>query len=236
MTIPDQRTRDLVVRIAERRAIGWRVLLAAFAPPTPQAVVELCDGDTRAVIVHATAWLDSDRDRFDPDLALLDAYRSTACTRPVEAVADELTAEHTRLFADGVGLVALRESAYLPDGDPATAIQAFLDGQTLSPGRSNLEPDHLLVQLAGAAALAQRERDAWASGDFEQAKVLRAVQQEFLLAHMARFVPALCDRLTHAARLDLYRGWAGLLRSYLSIEAGVDYGRTVLSEKFTPRT
>ena len=62
-------------------------------------------------------------------------------------------------------------------------IQDFLDGQGLSPGRSNLEPDHLLAQLSAAADLARRERYAWAEGDFEQAKTLRAVQQEFLLAH-----------------------------------------------------
>lgn len=236
MITPDQRTRDLVARIAERRALGWGALRDAFAPPATQTVIALCEGDTHATIVHATAWLDSDRDRFDPDLALLDAYGRVASSRRLEDVVHELTAEYTRLFADGHGSVALRESAYQPDGDPATAIQGFLDGQGLSPGRSNLEPDHLHVQLSAAAELARRERDAWAEGDFEQAKVLRAAQQEFLLAHMARFVPALCDRLTRAARLDLYRGWAGLLRSYLSIEAGVDYGRTVLSERFTPRT
>ena len=236
MTTPDQRTRDLVARIAERRAVGWEVLLEAFAPPTTQTVVALCEGGTHATLVHAIAWLESDRDRFDPDLALLDTYARAASSGRVEDVVGELTVEHTRLFTSDHELVALRESAYLPEGDPATAIQGFLDGQGMSPGRSNLEPDHLLAQLSAAADLARRERDAWAGGDFEQAKVLRAVQQEFLLAHMAHFVPALCDRLTHAARLDLYRGWAGLLRSYLSIEAGVDYGRTVLSKKFTPRT
>ena len=236
MTTPDQRTRDLVARIAERRALGWGALRDAFAPPTTQTVIALCEGGTHATIVHATAWLESDRDRFDPDLALLDAYGRVASSRRLEDVVHELTAEYTRLFADGYGPVALRESAYQPDRDPAIAIQVFLDGQGLAASGPDVEPDHLLVQLAAAAALAQRERDAWAGGDFERAKVLRAEQQEFLLAHMAHFVPELCDRLTGAAQLDLYRGWAGLLRSYLSIEAGVDYGRTVLSEKFTPRT
>lgn len=236
MTTPDQRTLDLVARIAERRASGWQALLEAFAPPTTQSVVALCEGGTRNAIVHATSWLDSDRDRFDPDLALLGAYGGAASSRHVDDVVHELVAEHTRLFADERGPVPLRESAYLPDGEPATAMQTFLDGQGLTVSRPDVEPDHLLVQLTAAAGLAQRERDAWAVGDFEQAKVLRAVQQEFLLAHPARFVPALCDRLTVASQLDFYRGWAGLLRSYLSIEAGVDYGRTVLSETFQPRT
>ncbi len=56
-----------------------------------------------------------------------------------------------------------------------------------------------------------------------------------MLAHPARFVPTLCARLVAATRLDFYRAWAGLLRSYLSIEAGVDYGRTVLSQTFEPK-
>lgn len=235
MTTPDQRTRDLVARIAERRALGWRALLDAFAPPTTETVTALCEGGVHATIVHATAWLASDLDRFDPDLALLDGYGRSVCGRPVQDVSDELCAEHTRLFAAGAGLVALRESAYLPDGDPAAAMQAFLDEQELTASRPDAEPDHLLTQLTAAADLAQRERDAWAAGDVEQAKMLRAVQQEFLLAHPARFVPALCDELTAASRLDWHRGWAGLLRSWLSIEAGVDYGRTVLSETFQPK-
>ena len=236
MTIPDQRTRDLVARIAERRALGWGALLDAFVPPTTQTVTSLCEGGTHASLVHATAWLESERDRFDPDLALLDAYAREACSRRVDDVVDELSAEHTRLFVDDQGLVALRESAYLPGSDPATEIALFLDGQGLTASRPDVEHDHLLAQLAAAADLADRERECWASGDFEQAKVLRAVQREFLLAHPARFVPTLCDRLAGAARLNFYRSWAGLLRSYLSIEAGVDYGRTVLSETFQPRT
>lgn len=236
MTTPDQRTQDLVARIAERRALGWRALLDGFASPTNQTVTSLCEGGTSATIEHATAWLEGDRDRFDPDLALLDAYRREACSRSVDDVVDELSAEHTRLFVDDQGLVALRESAYLPGIDAATQIALFLDGQGLTASRTDVQPDHLLAQLAAAADLADRERDCWTIGDFERAKVLRAVQQEFLLAHPAKFVPALCDRLAGAARLDFYRGWAGMLRSYLSIEAGMDYGRTVLSETFQPKT
>lgn len=236
MTAPDQRALDIVERIAARRAVGWRALADAFSPPTPQGVIALRAGEARATIVRAIAWLDSDRDRFDPDLVLLDASGRAASTFELDDVVDQLTTEHTRLFADGTGLVALRESAYLPAGDPATAIRAILDAHQLTAGEPEVAPDHLRTQLAVAATLAERERDLWVTGDFAQAKALRVVQQEFLLAHPARFVPALCDRLARAARLDLYRGWAGVLRSYLSIEVGVDYGRTVPSERFQVTT
>lgn len=236
MTAPDQRALDVVGRIAARRAVGWRALADAFSPPTTQGVLALRAGEARATIVHATAWLDSDRDRFDPDLALLDASGRAASTLELNDVVDQLTTEHTRLFADGTGLVALLESAYLPAGEPATAIRAILDAHQLTVSESEVAPDHLRSQLAVAATLAERERDLWATGDFEQAKALRVVQQEFLIAHPARFVPALCDCLTRAARLDLYRGWAGVLRSYLSIEAGVDYGRTLPSQRFQATT
>ena len=236
MTTPDQRTRDLVARIAERRALGWAALLSALAPPTTQTVTSLCDGGTHATIVHATAWLESERDRFDPDLALLDAYGRGACSRPTQDVVAELSAEHTRLFGGHPELVGLSESTYCSGSDPATEITLFMNTQGLTASRPDVAPDHLLTELAVAADLADRERESWASGSFEQAKELRAVQAEFLLAHPARFVPALCDRLADTARLDFYRSWAGLLRSYLSVEAGVDYGRTVLSETFSPRT
>ena len=109
MTTPDQRTRDLVARIAERRALGRAALLDAFAPPTTRTVTSLREGGTHAKIVHAIAWLESERDRFDPDLALLDAYARGVCSHRVDDVVDELSAEHTRLFVDDQGLVALRE-------------------------------------------------------------------------------------------------------------------------------
>lgn len=184
------------------------MLQDAFGPPTSETVVGLCEGATHAAVVHATAWLTSDLDRFDPDLALLDTYGRGACPRPVEDVLDELTTEHVRLFAEKGGLL--------------------VDELAVPPGE-------LVAQLAAVSALVLREQQAWASGDFEQAKHLRASQQEFLLAHPARFVPTLCARLVAATRLDFYRAWAGLLRSYLSIEAGVDYGRTVLSQTFEPK-
>ena len=85
MTTPDQRTRDLVARIAERRALGWGALLNAFAPPTTETVTSLCEGGTHATIVHTTAWLESERDRFDPDLALLVANAREVCSRRVPA-------------------------------------------------------------------------------------------------------------------------------------------------------
>lgn len=208
MTTPDRRTRDLVCAIAERRALGWQALQEAFGPPTTQTVLGLCEGTTHAALVHATAWLASDLDRFDPDLALLDAYGRGACARTVEDVLDELTAEHARLFAEEGGLLADELAG---------------------------DPDRLVPQLAAMTVLVQREREAWADADVERAKQLRTAQREFLLAHPARFVPTLTALQADTTRLNFYRAFAGLLRSNLSIEAGVDYGRTVLSQTFEPK-
>lgn len=235
MTAPDQRALDVVGRIAARRALGWRALEDAFAPPKTATVIALCAGSTRATIVYATEWLDSDRERFAPGLDLLDAYSRAASALGLETAVVELRSEHTRLFAEGTGLVALRESAYLSGGAPGSAIEA-ISAHEPAMGIAGVGPDHLVAQLSASAALAERERDLWVAGDAERAKALRAMQREVLLAHQARFVPALCEAVTAAARLDLYRAWAGVLLGYLSIETGVDYGRTVLSRRFQPTT
>lgn len=195
MTEPDQRALDVIGGIAARRAAGWRALAAGFGPPTAETVIALRAGTPRATIVHATEWLDSDRERFTPGLDLLDACGRAASALTLDDAVGQLSTEHTRLFAD---------------------------------------PDHLLAQLAESAALAERERDLWLSGDAAQAKALRVVQREYLLAHQARSVPALCAAVTAAARLDLYRAWASVLLGYLSVEAGVDYARTELSTRFPP--
>ena len=236
MTAPDQRALDVVGRIAARRALGWRALAEAFGPPSTATVIALCAGSTRATIVYATEWLDSDRERFAPGLDLLDAYSRAASVLGLEAAVVELSSEHKRLFAEGTGLVALRESAYLSGGAPAPAIEAITEAHEPAMRTVGVGPDHLVAHLSASAALAERERGRWVAGDAERAKALRVLQRDVLLAHQARFVPALCDAVTAATRLDLYRAWAGVLLGYLSIETGVDYGRTVLSPRFQPAT
>lgn len=76
-------------------------------------------------------------------------------------------------------------------------------------------PDFIAVELDFMVFLCAREAEAWAAGDGESARRFLALQKEFLVEHLSRWVDGLCDEMLARTKLDFYAGVAELTRAFL---------------------
>lgn len=83
----------------------------------------------------------------------------------------------------------------------------------------NVPEDHAGIELEFMARLCQREADALEACDAAGVGATRRVQEEFLRAHLVRWMPEFCDDLEKRAKSGLYRGVAQTLRQLLEVEA-----------------
>ena len=235
---------ELVARAAGRRAAGWQVLALAFYEPTARWVEALRSGQVYRELAGATDWLDTDGERFLPHMAALDAAaRRAAAAEPADTL-EEVRAEHTRLFlGPRKALVSPYESVWC-DRDPDSGAPIVRGPSTVEVERMYAEhglgradahhdlPDHVATEMEFLHFLCREEAAAWSQGDGERAKELRQAESAFLERHLARFAPALCERVAAETTLDLYRALAGILTVFLSVEAGADYAGTVVRDVF----
>ena len=90
-----------------------------------------------------------------------------------------------------------------------------------------VEPLRLLLDQAG---LVEEEAQAWTRGESERAKKLRVEQNARLEAELVDSLPQWCVDLDARAGLMLYKLTPRLLTSYLAVESGRDFDRTVSFE------
>ena len=95
----------------------------------------------------------------------------------------------------------------------------FPDGQ--------VEPLPRLLEQAG---LVEEEAQAWARGESDRAKQLRVEQNTRLEAELVDTLPRWCVDLDARAGLMHYKLTPRLLTSYLAVESGRDFDRTVFFE------
>jgi TorA maturation chaperone TorD len=237
----ERRAWDLLGLAAERRALGWRRLAEAFYGPSAGFTKELLAEAVGQDLRLATSWLDSDRELFDAPLKALHRFTEAQAGTPPETVFTALAVEHARLF---VGPEQVPASPYEsvwcdvdPDsgrhvfGGPSTAAVSAVyseHGLVPDPGHHDL-PDHVATEMELCCYLCEREAQSWRDGVPEPAKALRAAEQDFVTAHLARFAPEICAAVQAAAPEGCYAAFAGYLLAYLTVESGTPYVEVVSS-------
>lgn len=185
--------------------------------------------------------------RTAPDAALVAALRAAAASRPdddplasffaelasVDPSDDEtlridLAADYNRLFLGmGPHPVAPYESVYTsPEGllmqDARDEVLAAYRSQGLdAPDGFNLPEDHLALECAFMAELAERTAAACERGEAEAADELVAFQRSFVEDNLAAWVPAFCADVEQQALTSFYRGLAGLTREQAEADRAV---------------
>jgi TorA maturation chaperone TorD len=91
-------------------------------------------------------------------------------------------------------------------------------GYTLDPSFIEL-PDHVAVELAFMALLAEEEAKAWEAQDTAAASAWLARERTFLDDHLSRWLPAFCDRLLASTETSFYRRLAVELREFVTLDA-----------------
>jgi len=140
----------------------------------------------------------------------------------------ELRADYTRLFlGPGKLLAPPWESAQL------TVERQLFQGHTLQvrqwyrrfgleAARLYTEPDdHLGLELAFLAHLAQRGLEALAQSDRPRLGETLTAQRDFVKAHPLRFVAQWGDQVEQHARTDFYRGVGQVIRGVLTEFASI---------------
>lgn len=181
--------------------------------------------------------------RTAPDAAFVAALRAASADRPAEdplapffaelASADEtlridLAADYNRLYLGmGPHPVPPYESVYTsPEGllmqDARDEVLAAYRSQGLdAPDDFNLPEDHLALECAFAAELAERTAAAFERGDREAVDGLVACQRAFVEEHLSAWVPAFADDAEKRARTSFYRGLAALAREQVEADRAV---------------
>jgi TorA maturation chaperone TorD len=146
-------------------------------------------------------------------LALLQQWTQASRSGQLHFLA--VAGDYTRLFVGPGKIVAPPwESAQIDDErltfqEETLAVRAWYRRYGVLPAQLHAEPDdHIGLELAFMAHLAQLALAAQAAGDTARLADLLAAERGFLRAHPLRWAPKWCGRVGEAARTDYYRGLA----------------------------
>jgi TorA maturation chaperone TorD len=183
----------------------------------------------------ATSWLDSNQELYEPSLVALHRYVERHAGRAFPEVLEELAVDHARLFVGPEKAPASPYESVWTDVDPmsrepifngpstATVTAAYrAQGLVESPEHRDL-PDHVATETEFLCYLCEREETAWRGGEADLAKELRAVQQQFITAHLGRFAREFCRAVDTAGHETCYAVFADFLLVHLTIESGSPY-------------
>lgn len=160
-----------------------------------------------------------------PDAELADRLRSGALVQVWRQGSDWLGADTHMLTAELMSLDVYARGAVRRDAaDDLTDLRTGYDA-LVAPSA------HLVAGLREVAAGCRAEAQAWADGDVEQAKSLRAAQQELILDRLATDLPELAGRLVREADANVWRLLGRLTLAIMSAETGRDYQRAVLGDR-----
>jgi TorA maturation chaperone TorD len=145
-----------------------------------------------------------------------------------ERQAQELAVEYTRLFHGPGPHIAPYESVFVHgEGEDkprlwgeATAKVAEFYRQAGLEVDGNRMPDHLGLEFAAMAALAEAEAARRNEEDYEGAARLKDLQNRFCSEHLLRWVPDLCRVIESGTRSSFYRGMAHLAQNQVKMQCG----------------
>ncbi|OUO88929.1 hypothetical protein B5F40_12025 [Gordonibacter sp. An230] len=207
-------TSDIIELMGER-ALAYRFLSRAFRTAPDAAFI--------AALREAA----KDRPADDP-LAEFFAELDSRDAAEDEALRIDLAAEYNRLFLGmGPHPVAPYESVYtspehlLMQEARDEVLTAYRSQGLDAPDDFDLPEDHLALECAFVAELADRTAEACAKGDGEAVGELVAFERAFVENHVASWVPAFCDDVEAHARTSFYRGLAALAREQVEADREV---------------
>jgi len=205
---------------AEIRSRVYAVLSTAFsspregmgAPGAPLAAVLILREAARALGTPIP----------ERALAAIEEGGRHATMNLAQGGADELEVEYNRLFVGpGAPRVYPYESLYrgsmsLVMGPSAgEALQAYRRaGLAINTAFKDL-PDHVAVELEFMARLCCEEARAESAGRADLALRLKQEQRSFLDAHLATWLPAMCERVIRETTSTIYRGFAEIAATFV---------------------
>jgi TorA maturation chaperone TorD len=149
--------------------------------------------------------------------------------KPVEQAEEDLACEYAALFVGPGEHIAPYESTFVPDstgrvgyywGECTLDMKNWVEqyGLRISESFGSI-PDHISIELELMQRIIEQEKLAWQRDDSDTAARCVEVEKTFFNQHLVKWIPAFCDRVVEAARLDFYREIARLTRDFIQSEA-----------------
>lgn len=244
-TVPEEPTPglrqawDRLGETADPRALAGRQISESFHSPDPAWVEEFLAGSVEADLRLAISWLDSNQELYATSLAALHRCVERNRERDTAAVLEDLAVDHARLFVGPENPPASSYESVWSDVDPmsgkpifngpsTTAVESAYRslGLLQSPDHRDL-PDHVATEAEFLCYLRESEATTSRAGEANQAKELRSSQEQFINAHLGRFVREFCHAVDAAGHETCHTVFAGFLLAHLTVEAGSPYLKVV---------
>ncbi|MCW8827950.1 MAG: molecular chaperone TorD family protein [Gammaproteobacteria bacterium] len=142
-----------------------------------------------------------------------------------EMLLDDLAAEYTMLFVAPGGFPPV-ESVRLQGGYRQSASSEVRDAYTaegfsVQSGRFAIFDDHLAAQMQFVAALLERQAEALAAAEEQEARRLEKTVKRFWIKHLGRWCRGYAQLVEEAAEHSFYREMARLLDAFVTAELDI---------------
>ena len=213
--------RDEFASMCEMRARVYRMLGSLY-------FTELTDEQIRTLAeVDYSAFAD-----LDEELARGAKEIERALRHVNSSTREDLAVDYAHTFlAAGAGKSEARavpyESVYMDEsgllmGPSRDAVYKMMLKEGVLPDAAlNVPDDHLSFECEFMATMADRAAEALAADDVEKARYCVGVQQEFLSAHLARWIDVFYHAVDQTCRTKFYRGVALMTRAFVRFDAGL---------------
>jgi DMSO reductase family type II enzyme chaperone len=213
----DEALSQVLSALAAARAQAYGLLSAGFAAPDVELAAEVMSGAFAGALVQALQAALA----VVPDEAVA-ALAWGERTTDVEAVAQALRLEYTRLFIGPQALPAppyesvYREPWWGVMGETTLAVRRAYEaaGLALDPETKAL-PDHVAAELEFLARLSKEQAAAWSVPDERRAVHWLWHEHSFLERHLGQWLPAFAERVG-AAAVPFYRGLAHIASGFVA--------------------
>lgn len=142
-----------------------------------------------------------------------------------EKLLEDLAAEYTMLFVAPGGFPPV-ESVRLQGGYRQSAFNEVRDayaaeGFNVQSGRFAIFDDHLVAQMQFVAALLERQAEALAAAEEQEARRLEKTVKRFWMKHLGRWCRGYAQLVEEAAEHSFYREMARLLDAFVTAELDI---------------
>lgn len=216
-----------MANLAEMRSKVYAFLGSIYTQIPDQAfVARLTDGSMTPLLDALTT--EEMPGEIVDGLGLVKGYLAACREIPPEQVQTDLAVERTRLLRGikpGYGPPPPYESVYVGSGQQPLMQAGVAVAKVYAEAGVGLseevhdQPDFIGFELDFMRHLTEKEAQAWADGNAEEALRVLEKEQAFLNKHITRWIPRFCDVMVREAQLDFYRGIARMTKGFVLDEA-----------------
>lgn len=215
----------LLSRQAEDRSKTYMLLSTFYLQrPTEEFVRKL---KTDEFIQNLKNAISESMGEIKEGLKILEIFANSIKDIPESEVAENLKVDFTRLFRGikkGYGPPPPYESVWQGEtrvmGERTQEVLKKYSDAGIGMDISEELPDYIGIELKFMFLLSYKEAEAWKNNEKQKAINFLKLQQEFMNAHIHKWIPRFCSIVEDEAVNSFYKGVALFTRGFIEIDRG----------------